>query len=843
MSVNFYDVNFNQPGDNSIPAISGYIIDDDAYQNRVALEGKIEESHIISKAQSTSNILGAVSMDRYLYYAMDEEDNTISFMTCRLQPNGAKVIRQKNEENAVYIEIWEETGVATSHPYASIGLTYLNNYNNVSLVGHFNSDDELDWVTFGYMYQDEETKETKLYINTDGFSSAIKDELKPYVYLKYQYEYQVVIQKALRGTDGFQISRFPTDWYNKKIYGTGEGQSQRYNEVVCRLDTNPDVFDASACWKVILSQNDYWKDINNYGLSIAMGAYLENVGMALGSDILRKLPDGKFYNGVDLNQTNRVVDSWQSNTVLYEIEFTGGKIQIYGGQYAWTFFIRLVDSEDNVIDQYQINMANNGERPGSTNINYNNLCACYLTEYNNHYYLVGLQQFKNPMYDDNGTQIQYNYGAGNFYRNACFYQILYKFSNEGNNILYSATDEERIVPANPDELTGDETSNQTSDPDNKNEYGNEIPHPKYNDGDWGDGTSDGIRGSGQGQQTGGNAEGKLDQQPGLPGKPNIPTPVSTGFMKLYAPTESEIQDLCIELTDDSILTTLKKYFGNNPLDFIVGLQVVPGAFTKDTTKYKIKYGSYSSDVSMYPITDEFTTLDYGELDLKEIYGSWEDYNPHTKMSIYLPYIGIKEIDPDKINGTKLNLKYHIDAVTGSILAVLTSIRKDDEMNGKEIVVGQWPGQASYTIPLTNTQHDASVNAVLGIVGATAGIGLAVATGGASALVTAGAVGSVGNALLSGAKSQKTDISMQGSVGGGLSFFTGTDAYIQIEFPKEGRPDDYNHIIGMPSNITTTLAEQPLNNYIEFVNVDVSGIDAPTDEKNAIVNLLKGGVYT
>lgn len=836
MSVNFYDVNFNQSPDltqTNIPAISGYIIDDDGYNNRVAYEGRISEGNLISKASATNNIPGAISMARKRI----EIDESTSITCCPL--------RQGNNVYVIYSDVIATVVIVddSGNTVESLTIDYDSNSSNLSFIGHFDSNDELDWLSICCTHYDEVTQSSMYIINTDGFSSSFTNGMKPYTYLKYQYPYQVVIQKALRGTDGFQISRFPADWYDKKIYGTGDGQSTKYNEVVCRLDDNLAVWDKSSafCGDPPISTLPLWYYNGTYTrtnlsptLSLAMATYL---GDSLGSDILRKLPDGKFYNGYDISQENIV---WDGSSTPYEIEFNGGKLQLYyNGYYK---FLRLLDAEDNVIDSYQFPYPVSGGGstfvPGNTAYPlYNTVMSCYLAEYNNHYYLFGLYQ-RHTLYNDDNNPISYNYQTGGVY-----YALLYVFSNEGNQILYNATDEERIVPANPDELTADESSNQTSGPDNKNEYGNEIPHPNYSDGDWGDGTSDGIRGSGQGQQTGGDAEGKLDQQPDLPGKPNIPTPVSTGFMKLYAPTEPEIQNLCIELTDDSVLTTLKKYFGNNPLDFIVGLQVVPGDYTKSQYKYKIQYGSYASDVSMYAITDEITELDYGELDLKEIYGSWEDYNPHTKMSIYLPYLGIKEINPDLINGTLLKLKYHIDACTGSILAVLTSVRKDGEMSGKEIVVGQWVGQASYTIPLTNTQHDASVNAVLGVVGATAGIGLAVATGGASALVTAGAIGSVGNALLSGAKSQKTDISIQGSVGGGLSFFTGKDAYIQIEFPKEGRPNKYNHIIGMPSNITTTLAEQPLNNYIEFVNVDVSGIDAPTDEKDAIINMLKGGVYT
>ena len=833
MAVNFYDVNFNQNhdglGGGGVPAISGYILDDDGYTNRVAYEGKVSEGNIISKASATNNIQGAIGMARK---QITVNDNTI--VCCPLlQGNNIYVIYS---DTAAIATIIDDQGTVIE----SLTLTYNSNSSNLSFIGHFDNNNELDWLSICCTQYDDVTGTIMYIINTTGFSASFTNAMDDYTYLKYKYPYQVVIQKSLSGTNDFQISRFPSEWFNKKIYGTGEGQSQKYSEVVFPASDDTDPFQSMAWYEFSPS---HWVNLSNQLLSVKMGAYLEEKGYALGSDILRLNPDGTYTNGVDLD-TSKLVFKFGSWNTPYNIDFNGGKIQLYfDGSYK---YCRILDSDDNVIDSYQFPYPISGGGStmdvGATNFGVMSTSSLYLAEYNNHYYLISLRQYYNTIYDDDGNLIKPSGSPSQVFESA-FYTIVKVFNNDANNLLYHATEQERIVPANPDELTADETSNQTSDPDNKNEYGNEIPHPKYNEGDWGDGTSDGIRGSGQGQETGGDSEGKLDQQPGLPGKPSIPTPVSTGFMKLYAPTESEIQDLCIELTEDSILTTLKKYFGNNPLDFIVGLQVVPGSYTKDTTKYKIKYGSYASNVSMYPITDEFTTLDYGELKLKEIYGSWEDYNPHTKMSIYLPYIGIKDIDPDKINGTTLKLKYHIDACTGSILAVLTSVRKDGEMVGKEIVVGQWGGQASYTIPLTNTQHDAAVNAVLGVVGATAGIGLAVATGGASALVTAGAVGSVGNALLSGAKSQKTDISMQGSVGGSLAFFTGTDAYIQIEYPKEGRPDDYNHIIGMPSNITTTLAEQPLNNYIEFINVDVSGIDAPTDEKNAIINLLKGGVYT
>lgn len=843
MAVNFYDVNFNQPGDNSIPAISGYIIDDYGYDHRTELQGQIPMDYIISKAQATNNIAGATSMDRYLYRAEDTDHNPISFMTCRLQPNGQYVIRANYKENTIDVEIWEETGVVTSTPDATLALTYISqNYSNLSLVGHFDINNELDWVTIGYTYTDEETKETKLFINTNGFSSTIKDDLKPYVYLKYKYEYQVEIQEALVGTNDFQLMRCPTEWFtNYEPYNNPD--NNKYS-TVCLPSYSDDLTDPenNCCWGWTgLFVFDWHNQFGMENLALQMATYLSNSGGKMGSDIFRINADGTFTTGVDLSQSNRITFN-QLNP--YDIAFQDGYIRVWEDNYSRKH-VAILDAEKNQLDDVTlIYSINSSLYPGDTNPLYDQDICCYLAENNKHFYLIGLRQFFS-IYNDGGTQIGYTSSVEGSLRNhqqcGC-YQILKVFNTDANTLLSKAV-KTSVNPTDPDSLTADETSNQTSDDDDVNEYGEQIPKPKYNEGDWGDGTSEGIRGSGQGRTTGGNSEKTLDEQPGLPGIPTIPTAVSTGFMKLYNPSDAEIQSFCTELTGDSVLLDLKKYLGNNPLDFIVGLQVVPGSYSTSANKYYIEYGSFHSNVSMYAITDEFTEIDYGTLQLEEMYGSWEDYNPHTKMSIYLPFIGIRDLDPDRINGTLLSLKYYVDAVTGSILAVLTSTRKDSGNDGAEYLVGQWAGQASYTIPLTNTQHNSAVNAVIGIVGAGVGIGTAIATGGASALVTAGAIGSVGNALLSGAKSQKTDITMQGGVSGNLAFFTAPDAYIQIEYPLEGRPVDYDHIVGMPSNITTTLKQQPLNNYIEFVNIDVSGLDAPKDEKQMIVDLLTGGVYT
>ena len=817
MSEGFYDINFNQPG----IAISGYLISDDAYSGLLPQFINISSLNVWSYAQATNNIPGAMSMARgiipidggyglgYEIYTPDPEHDP--------DTKGIKVTFYNTDNTEL----------------ESIVLPYNNDYTNLSLVGYVDGSNILQWVSVGYQIFHTDG----IFIDGSGFSSTVKNILASGIYLKYKYEYQVEIQKALRGSDGFEIMKPPANgnWDNVGVTPNVSVPFDVSKFLHCGTDAESisTKHHTNAVWA---------NNMKPSGLALNMSQWLEENGGKMGSDIFRKLPGGQFYSGIDLDNDNVVFthDVWANP---YDISFDGGTLRLIHDA-SNKLLLQLLDDDDNVIDYYEFTWYS-GASPNNNNpigdyadARSTNMNNAYLMEMNQDYYLVTFSQYLRA------TKNGYSYQNSNYYLNAG-YNIVYKFSTAGNSILRLAT-EEGIVPVNPDDVNTENTSNQTES-DETNEIGNHIPTPDYSSGEWSDGTSDGIRGSGNPRPTGGNSQKELDQQPDMPDAPSIPTAVSTGFMKLYNPTDAEIQSLCAELVQDTFLDDLRKYFGNNPLDFIVGLQVVPGAFSIDNQKYTIKYGSYQSQVGMSPITDEFATLDYGTLDLKETYASWEDYNPHTKMSIYLPYIGIKDLDPDRIQGTELHLKYHIDAITGSIVAVLTSKPKDDKhRSGAELLVGQWAGQAAYTIPLTNVQHNAAVNAVIGVVSAAVSVGAAIATSGTSVAAqaaTAAAVGtSIGNAALSGAHAGKTDITMQGSVSGSLAFFTGHDAYIQIEYPLEGRPDDYDHLIGKPSNITTDLNHQPAGSYIEFINVDVSGINAPQEEKAAIVEMLKGGVY-
>ena len=401
MSVNFYDVNFNQPGDNSIPAISGYIIDDYAYEHRTELEGIISEDHCISTAQATNSIVGAISMDRYRIQTESGE-----IVVCRLQPDGHHCVGVLCTDTTAQVYICDNSGIVVE----SLLIENIYNYSNISFVGHFDENEELDWISVGCICRNDVTKTSMLYINTDGFSSTIKDEMKPYVYLKYKYEYQVVIQKALRGTDNFQLCRI--DVSDRKIYGTGEGQSQKFSEVVIpTAQRSVYIHDVDAAWwryPPVSTASQWWQNYTVNTLSLNYGAGWED---AVGSDITRLLPDGKFYNGLDCDNNNLAwTDTNSSNFHPYDIDFTGGKIRLtFVGSFR---YVQILDDQNQVLDQWQMpypvsgggSSIPTGEVSGFAMGNYGSLGHLYLAEHNNHYYLISCQR-RDPWLDDENQPI------------------------------------------------------------------------------------------------------------------------------------------------------------------------------------------------------------------------------------------------------------------------------------------------------------------------------------------------------------------------------------------------------------------------------------------------------
>lgn len=90
----------------------------------------------------------------------------------------------------------------------------------------------------------------------------------------------------------------------------------------------------------------------------------------------------------------------------------------------------------------------------------------------------------------------------------------------------------------------------------------------------------------------------------------------------------------------------------------------------------------------------------GNLINKEVWGSEKDYSA-TSVSIYLPYVGVKELDVDIVMDNVLELYLYVDYWTGDILYLLrvsNSIRPAKYYTQTSVIY-RWTGNCAREVPL------------------------------------------------------------------------------------------------------------------------------------------------
>ena len=218
---------------------------------------------------------------------------------------------------------------------------------------------------------------------------------------------------------------------------------------------------------------------------------------------------------------------------------------------------------------------------------------------------------------------------------------------------------------------------------------------------------------------------------------------------------------------------------------------------------------------------QFVEVDCGSINLSEYWGSFLDYGPYTKIELYLPYIGTHPISVDDVMGKTIQIKYHVDIISGACCAYVKC--------GNSVLYS-FVGQCSVSIPITSGDWTNVINGVLNIAGA---IGSMVATGGASAPMAIGQIASTA------VNSMKPSIERSGSVSGVGGMLGIQTPYIILTRPRQALPENMNKFIGYPSFVTTKLSA--LTGYTEIESIHLENVDATEAELDEIENLLKGGV--
>lgn len=156
------------------------------------------------------------------------------------------------------------------------------------------------------------------------------------------------------------------------------------------------------------------------------------------------------------------------------------------------------------------------------------------------------------------------------------------------------------------------------------------------------------------------------------------------FSHVHLCTNGALTEIANNLFDTSVGTdvwdAIKKgvdMYGQNPMEVVQGLAFYPfdlaSVFTQAVNQHYIMFGGYQlqlehSDVYKVLYPDGY--IDIGTFTLKRTFNDWRDFEPYTKLSVYLPYIGVQHLDIAKYYNKTITVRYYIDIRTTMCMVVL-----------------------------------------------------------------------------------------------------------------------------------------------------------------------------
>lgn len=316
---------------------------------------------------------------------------------------------------------------------------------------------------------------------------------------------------------------------------------------------------------------------------------------------------------------------------------------------------------------------------------------------------------------------------------------------------------------------------------------------------------------------------------------------------------------------------IKNFATISPIDCVQGLLAFPICIVQNSlaresiysvsdlgSREHVFYANVESDVSAYKLPSRTAILDMGYIDIYRKFNDFRDFEPYTSLMLYVPFCGYTQIDCSTFMGKKLKLKYIIDFVTGGCTACILS---------NNLCVQTVNGQIGIQIPLTGTQtsqirqaydqaqlqyKQAQTSTVATVAGLAVGAAATVFTGGSAAplLATAGA-GAISTLANAQQASERLDYALNHmttpfkTVGGttsAIGFQMELTPRVIVTRPRmlSGyNPSSYAVTNGYACCCSGTLKD--FSGYTQCSSVDLSGFNAPEDDKVALMSLLQKGV--
>lgn len=318
-------------------------------------------------------------------------------------------------------------------------------------------------------------------------------------------------------------------------------------------------------------------------------------------------------------------------------------------------------------------------------------------------------------------------------------------------------------------------------------------------------------------------EDPTDSPPSKPGAgvtPPVVIPSGSGgaLFTVYNPSETEIKAFGAWMWSSDLIDQLKKLF-SDPMQAVIGLHKVfipPLQGGEDT----IQVGYLDSGVPSTVVRQQYSQVNCGSVDVPEFFGNVFDYAPHTRIQLYLPFIGIVDLDPADVMRSTITVKYVGDAYTGACIANVY-VKRD----GNECCLYTFNGDTSVRYPISSGSYLGLASGVIGTVTSLA-VGMTNPIFGA-----AGVLNSIG--------SMRTNVKHAGNLGGAPGAMGIKYPYLIITRPQTATATNFQKYVGKPANVLALVSQ--CSGFTRIEGCQVSNINEATEEEKAeIEKLLSSG---
>ena len=316
------------------------------------------------------------------------------------------------------------------------------------------------------------------------------------------------------------------------------------------------------------------------------------------------------------------------------------------------------------------------------------------------------------------------------------------------------------------------------------------------------------------------------------GPSDIPsTEVKSGLYTLWHPSADNLQNLGAFLYGATAQGTIASIIGD-PINAIIQLTEWAVTPVDGPSKSPVICNIAATDLKMPTIPNQFMQFDCGTVEIPREYHDFRDYEPYTRLSLFLPFVGDVNISTnDCITPHKIHVIYNIDFLSGVACA---EVLVDEDV--------RYAYQAAMCAAIPVTSSDASrllaslIGAAVGAVGGGVMGGIVGGTAG-SRMVARSLIGGFSEAAMSpinGIQTQRT-----GSTSANTGLLGEMKPYVLVTRPISVVADQYKSLLGQPYQLDGTLGSQ--TGFVKVRELHLDGITATEAEKTEIEQLLKEGV--